>query len=70
MLPTLDDIARRDLVWSYVQHDWSSIRGDPSMSLTEGLLRGAQERGVEIVHYADYYERRRVAQEAALLQPV
>lgn len=57
VMPDLDQIARRDLVWSYVQHDWSSIREDPSMRLTGDLLRAVQDRGVEIVHYGTYYER-------------
>jgi hypothetical protein len=62
-LAHLDETARHDLVWSYVQHDWSSIRDDPDMHITETLLRAAQDRSVEIVHYATYYQRRRAQRE-------
>ncbi len=55
--PNLDEIARRDLVWSYGQHDWSSVREDPSMHMTEALLHAAKERGIDIVHYTTFYHR-------------
>lgn len=53
----LDHVVRHNLVWSYAQHDWSSIRDDPTMRLTEALLRAVKEREIEIVHYDAYYER-------------
>jgi peptidoglycan/xylan/chitin deacetylase (PgdA/CDA1 family) len=53
----LDLITERDLVWSYLQHDWSSLRGDPDMALTEALLREVRERGIDSLRYVDHYER-------------
>lgn len=53
----LDLITERDLVWSYLQHDWASVRGDPDMLLTEALLREVRERGIESIRYIDHYDR-------------
>ncbi|MFC0680977.1 polysaccharide deacetylase family protein [Lysobacter korlensis] len=53
----LDLIEERDLVWSYLQHDWASLRGDPGMTLTETLLREVRDRGIEAMRYIDHYER-------------
>jgi peptidoglycan/xylan/chitin deacetylase (PgdA/CDA1 family) len=53
----LDLVTRRDLVWSYLQHDWSSLRGDPDMTLTDTLLREVRDRGIESLRYVDHYER-------------
>ncbi len=53
-----DDIDRAvaaDAVFSYCQHDWSSIRADPEMTLTRRILRYAQDRGMRIVAYAAHY---------------
>jgi peptidoglycan/xylan/chitin deacetylase (PgdA/CDA1 family) len=54
----VDLIVERDLVWTYCTHDWSSIENDPTMSVIEGLIRYAQDRGVEILSQRAYYERR------------
>jgi peptidoglycan/xylan/chitin deacetylase (PgdA/CDA1 family) len=53
----LELIAHRGMVWSYLQHDWSSLRGDPELSLTESLLRMVRERAVAVETYASYYDR-------------
>ena len=53
----LDLITERDLVWSYLQHDWSSLRGDPDMTLTDALLRDVGERGIHAMRYIDHYEQ-------------
>jgi peptidoglycan/xylan/chitin deacetylase (PgdA/CDA1 family) len=53
----LDLIRERDLVWSYLQHDWSSLRGDPGMTLTETLLRDVRDRGISSQRYIDHYEQ-------------
>jgi peptidoglycan/xylan/chitin deacetylase (PgdA/CDA1 family) len=66
VLPNLDEIVRRDLVWSYVQHDWSSIWDDPSMRLTEALLRAVRDRGIEIIHYTAYYQRAQACRPATV----
>jgi peptidoglycan/xylan/chitin deacetylase (PgdA/CDA1 family) len=54
----LDRVAAADGVFSYCQHDWSSTREDPDMTLTRRILAGARERGMRIVAYAaDHAER-------------
>jgi peptidoglycan/xylan/chitin deacetylase (PgdA/CDA1 family) len=53
----LDHIVERDRVWSYLQHDWSSLREDPELSMTAALLRMVSERPIEGMRYTDYYER-------------
>jgi hypothetical protein len=44
-----------------LQHDWSSLRGDPELSLTESLLRMVRERAVTVETYASYYDRAMIA---------
>jgi peptidoglycan/xylan/chitin deacetylase (PgdA/CDA1 family) len=50
----LDLITERDLVWSYLQHDWSSLRGDPDLTLTEALLRELRDREIPAMRYVDH----------------
>ena len=56
--------ADADEVFSLCQHDWSSIRADPEMRATEAIIRHAQDRGLRIVTYLDYYQER-LAERAA-----
>jgi len=53
----VDHIVANDLVWSYVQHDWSSVREDPEMRMTRDLLRYARGQGVEFAFYRSYYDK-------------
>jgi peptidoglycan/xylan/chitin deacetylase (PgdA/CDA1 family) len=53
----LELVVSRDLDWSYLQHDWSSLRADPELQLTEALLRMVREAGATPETYAAYYER-------------
>jgi len=53
----IDYIAEEELSWSYAQHDWSSIKGDPEMSITKAIIKYAQKKDVEIISYLDYYKR-------------
>ena len=53
----LDVVARENLVLSYVQHDWSSVKGDPEMAYTQAIIRYAQERGLEITPHTEFYRR-------------
>ncbi len=53
----MDYIAARGLVWSYCQHDWSSIREDPEMRLTRDILCYARGKGFAFQTYRDYYQR-------------
>ncbi|MDQ4137648.1 MAG: polysaccharide deacetylase family protein [Actinomycetota bacterium] len=61
----LDLIEERDLVWSYLQHDWASLRGDRDMALTEALLREVRDRGIEAMRYTDHYARQLAERGAA-----
>ncbi|HEV8638665.1 MAG TPA: hypothetical protein VG370_31010 [Chloroflexota bacterium] len=62
----LDHVAETGGVYSYVQHDWSSIQSDPEMALTRRILAHARERGVRVVAYAtDYAERAATAARGA-----
>jgi len=51
----LDYIAKNNLVWGYVQHDWSSIKGDPDMSIIRGMIEYARSIGVELKSYIQFY---------------
>ena len=51
----LDYIAKDNLVWGYAQHDWSSIQGDPDMSITRGMIEYALSIGVELKSYLQFY---------------
>ncbi|MCU1441594.1 MAG: polysaccharide deacetylase [Rhodoglobus sp.] len=53
----LELVVSRDLDWSYLQHDWSSLRADPELRLTEALLRMTREAGAIPETYAAYYQR-------------
>jgi peptidoglycan/xylan/chitin deacetylase (PgdA/CDA1 family) len=53
----LELVVSRDLDWSYLQHDWSSLRADPELRLTEALLQLTREYGAVPETYAAYYER-------------
>ena len=44
-------------MWSYVQHDWSSLRGDADLALTEAALRAVRERQVATETYVAYAAR-------------
>ncbi len=51
----LDYIAEHNLAWGYAQHDWSSIREDPDMSITRGMIEYALDKGVEVKSYLEFY---------------
>ncbi len=52
----LEQVAERNLVWSYCQHDWSN-RCDPEMTIIRRLLQRAQELGVEVLSHHALYSR-------------
>ena len=54
----LEAAAAADAVFSYVQHDWSSIRGDPQMDATAGILEAAGALGMRRLLYSEYYGER------------
>jgi hypothetical protein len=37
-------------------HDWSAIREDPEMTIVQGILTHARERGMRIMSFRSYYE--------------
>jgi len=52
----IDYIVEHNLVWGYVQHDWSSIKEDPEMTIIRELVEYALDRNVRIMSYYDYYQ--------------
>ena len=58
MKPYIDRAAAEDLVFSYCQHDHSSIREDPEMSGTERYIEYALEKGLRFKTCKAYYEER------------
>ena len=61
MTPYIDRAAAEDLVFSYCQHDHSSIREDLEMSGTERHIEYALEKGLRVMTCKDYYEERKNA---------
>ncbi len=57
--PQLAQVAEQDLVWGYAQHDWSSVREDPEMSLTRSVLECALGLGLSFESYYQFHERQR-----------
>lgn len=51
----VDRVVEADGVFSYCQHDWSSIRNDPEMELTRRILVYVKERGMRVVTYRAHY---------------
>lgn len=52
----LDYAAEHDLVYSYAQHDWTSLKEDPKMSIITNLLEYAKKK-MEIISHREYYQR-------------
>ena len=53
----IDIIAEKDLAWSFLQHDWSSMEDDREMNITREVIAYAQEKGVELLTHSDFYYR-------------
>lgn len=56
--PWLEAAAAGDVVYSYCQHDWSSVRGDPEMRATAAILARARELDLRCLRYCDFYGER------------
>jgi len=56
MRADIDRVVARDGTFSYCQHDWSSTREDPDMTLTRRILAYVLEQGMRIVDYATHYQ--------------
>ena len=55
MCDDIDRVVAADGVFSYCQHDWTSTRDDPDMTLTRRILQYAHDRGMRIAAYAPLY---------------
>jgi len=51
----IDYIAEKDLIWGYLQHDFTSLREDPDMKVMRELLNYAIKKGVKINLYKEEY---------------
>ena len=54
----VDHVAEHDIVYGACFHDWVAIASDERrVGWLRGFLRYAQERGVEVTTYTDYWRR-------------
>ena len=54
----LDYVSARQLTWSFVQHDWSSIAEDPDMNATRAVLGHVKNLGFKVQTHRQYFEGR------------
>lgn len=59
----LADAASRDAVFSYVQHDWSSLQADPGLDLTRAIVERAQDLGMRVLTARAYYDEMRAVKD-------
>ncbi len=50
----LDELAGTDLVWSLLQHDWSSVQYDEELSVTRRIIRHARKAGWRLMSHSQY----------------
>ena len=54
----IDEVADRDLVFATAFHEWCALEADEAgTGWIRGLIEHARKRGVEVMSYADYWER-------------
>jgi hypothetical protein len=53
----VDRVVTADGFFSYCQHDWSSLRGDPELTLTRRLLSYVRDAGMRVITYASHYRQ-------------
>ncbi|MBL7201206.1 MAG: polysaccharide deacetylase family protein [Anaerolineae bacterium] len=54
----LDEVLEHDYTWSFLAHDWSSIREDPEMSGIRAFIEHALEQdGLDFLSHSDFYEQ-------------
>ncbi len=51
----LDRLAGTDLVWSLLQHDWSSVQYDENLTVTRSILRRARALGWQVLSHTEFY---------------
>lgn len=52
----VDEAADRDIVLNLCAHDWSAIWDDPEMTIVQGILERARDRGMRVMSFKSYYE--------------
>ena len=52
----LEEARRRKATYGLLQHDWSSLRGDPELKGTEEIIVHARRMGFRIMTHSQYYE--------------
>jgi peptidoglycan/xylan/chitin deacetylase (PgdA/CDA1 family) len=51
----VDRVVTADGTFSYCQHDWSSLRADPELTLTRRILTYVRDAGMSVTTYAAHY---------------
>ena len=55
---SLREVLEHDYTWSFLAHDWSSIREDPEMSGIRAFIEYAVEQeGLTFASHSDFYEQ-------------
>jgi hypothetical protein len=62
----IDYVAVRNLIWSFVQHDFCAIQDDPTMANTRAIIDHARECGLPIMSHNAYYGSLRPAPEPTM----
>jgi peptidoglycan/xylan/chitin deacetylase (PgdA/CDA1 family) len=57
----VDQVVAVGGTFSYCQHDWSSLRADPDLTLTRRLLTYVREAGMSVTGYAAHYVQQTMA---------
>lgn len=52
----LEEVQEKDYVWSFLAHDWSSIKEDSEMLALRIFFEYAQEAGAQFKTHAEYYQ--------------
>lgn len=53
----LTEAAQAGRAYSWSAHDWSSLRGDPGLSIIRGVLSHARAVGMQIMSYGGFWQR-------------
>ncbi len=61
----VDRVVADDGYFSYCQHDWSSVRADPELTLTRRILEYVRDAGIQVTTYAAHFAE----QTATLREP-
>ncbi len=53
----LDYVKGIDGIWNATQHDHTTMKYDPEMTIMRGLIEHARSIGMEVLHFSEVYER-------------